>query len=221
MPLASRILFWLSLLGLAIPLTVPNFERAMSWTEAMPAVFAGLFFCSLFALFCVIFAPSRLKGDPVALAAWRRRAGITYGTVGLVFCLTVGTFVTVSCQKKIDDATSRSYRSSSAARSRYGSYGSYGTHDAYSSDLIYMRQDRYGRDLGIITAGTSILPIAFLIVALVATRRRALPPVMHPGAYAAGPSSWPPAYAGPPGSLPQPYAQPYGAGVPPNGHGPV
>jgi hypothetical protein len=214
MSIVARIFYFLSLFGLMIPLVVPNFERGMSWTEATPAVLIGLFFCALWALLSAIFPFGK---DPYAKGQSRRRWMIALGAIGLGYCLVFGSGVAIACQKSIDKADRASiYSSYGGYGSSYGSgYGSsYGRYRSSYDSLreSYRDQDRHGRDLGIVVAGSSILPLVFLIIGLVLkpkAQHAAMPFASFPPAYGAGPvSSWPPApgpqpqYAGPPSGQP-------------------
>ncbi len=74
MYIVARIFYWLSLFCAAVTLTVPTFDRAMAWKEAVAGVLPGLFFATLWGLLTLVFLPASVKGNPFATAVARRKS---------------------------------------------------------------------------------------------------------------------------------------------------
>ena len=160
MSIVARIFYWLSLMTLAGVLIIPIHNSAMSWSEATPAILAGLFFVPLWATLSLVFVPAKVKAaGPLQVSTYRRSSGMMLSGIGLVFCLAVGGYVWQVCLDK------RSEENSSA--SRYSSYPSYSSYPGSSySPPPYVASRSWGKgvDFGIITLGNAVFPLVALIV---------------------------------------------------------
>ena len=217
MNIVARILFVLSVLGLAVPLVVPTFDRAMSWDEATPAIFAGLFFCTLWGALSISFPPKKVRGDAYATSAWRRKSAILFGLVGVVVCFGLGGFVWATCQSNVDSYVPMSH--GSGYGSPYG--GGYGYGDSSSAlQEAYHRYDRVGRDAGIVTVVAGIVPLIGLLVFVV--RKPKPPQGVQPWANGYGQPGYGPqqGYGAQQGHGPQPGYGPQEGYGPQPGHGP-
>ncbi len=165
MYIVSRVFYWLSLFCAAVTLTVPTFDRAMAWKEAVVGVLAGLFFATLWGILTLVFLPAKAKGDPWETAVARRKSALTYGAVGAAFCFILGAYVTFTCQEKIDQANSRPTPSyGSPYGNPYGSPYANPRSSSYDLEQAYASQDRFGKDLGIITLGVGVIPLVGLVI---------------------------------------------------------
>ncbi len=103
MHVVSRILFWSSLVGLALALVAPILSGGASWAEAEAGVVVGLVFTFAFGIASIATVSGRdLNGniDPIERSAKRRSGGIAYS---LLAVLIMGGFGAVAFTRASSD----------------------------------------------------------------------------------------------------------------------